>query len=71
MYKVIERFMDLQDDNYIYEVGDAYPREGADPTLERIRELASNSNKIGKPLIEEIAEKPKKKAVKKVEKTEE
>ena len=50
MYKVIERFMDLQDDNYIYEVGDAYPREGADPTLERIRELASNSNKIGKSL---------------------
>lgn len=59
MYKVIERFMDLQDDNYIYEVGDAYPREGADPTLERVRELASNSNKIGKPLIEEIPEKPK------------
>ena len=59
MYKVIERFMDLQDDNYIYEVGDAYPREGADPTLERIRELASNSNKIGKPLIEEVVEKPK------------
>ena len=59
MYKVIERFMDLQDDNYIYEVGDSYPREGADPTLERIRALASNSNKIGKPLIEEVAEKPK------------
>ena len=59
MYKVIERFMDLQDDNYIYEVGDTYPREGADPTLERIRELASNSNKIGKPLIEEVAEKPR------------
>ena len=45
MYKVIERFMDLQDDNYIYEVGDAYPREGADPTLERIRELESNVDK--------------------------
>lgn len=59
MYKVIERFMDLQDDNYIYEVGDAYPREGADPALERICELASNSNKIGKQLIEEIVEKPK------------
>ena len=51
--------MELQDDDYVYGVGDAYPREGADPTLERIRELASNSNKIGKPLIEEIAEKPK------------
>ncbi len=67
MYKVIERFMDLQDDNYIYEVGDAYPREGADPTLERIHELASNSNKIGKPLIEEIAEKPKRARKKKDE----
>ena len=67
MYKVIERFMDLQDDNYIYEVGDDYPREGADPTLERIHELASNSNKIGKPLIEEVAEKPKRTRKKKDE----
>ena len=67
MYKVIERFMDLQNDNYIYEVGDTYPREGADPTLERIRELESNSNKIGKPLIEEIAEKPKRTRKKKDE----
>ena len=67
MYKVIERFMDLRDDNYIYKVGDAYPREGADPTLERIRELASNSNKIGKPFIEEIAEKPKRTRKKKDE----
>ena len=67
MYNVIERFMDLQDDNYIYEVGDAYPREGADTTLERIRELASNRNKIGKPLIEEVAEKPKRTRKKKSE----
>ena len=67
MYKVTDRFMDLQDDNYTYEVGDAYPREGADPTLERIRELESNSNKIGKPLIEEIAEKPKRARKKKDE----
>ena len=67
MYKVIERFMDLQDDNHIYEVGDAYPRKGAGPTPERIRELASNSNKIGKQLIEEIAEKPKRTRKKKGE----
>ena len=67
MYKVIERFMDLQDDNHIYEVGDAYPREGAYPKLERIRELASNRNKIGKPLIEEIVEKPKRTRKKKDE----
>ena len=60
MYKVIERFMDLQDDNYIYEVGDAYPREGADPTLERIAELASDKNRLGVPLIEKVTGKKKK-----------
>ena len=44
-----------------------YPRECADSALERIRELASNSNKIGKPLIEEVAEKPKRARKKKDE----
>lgn len=58
MYKVIVRFMDLQDNNHIYEVDDTYPREESDPSFDRIRELASDSNKIGKPLIEEIKEEP-------------
>lgn len=60
MYKVIERFMDLQDGNYIYEIGDVYPRKGADPTLDRIRELAGKTNNIGKPLIKEEPKKKKK-----------
>lgn len=50
-YKVIYRFMDLQDFNHIYEVGDEYPRSGSETTPSRIRELASTENKIGKPLI--------------------
>ena len=58
MYKVICRFADLQDDSHVYEVGDIYPRKGSDPSFDRIRELASDSNKIGKPLIEEIKEEP-------------
>ena len=59
MYKVIVRFMDLQDNNHIYEVGDIYPRKGSDPRLDRISELAGSENKIGHPLIEEIKEEPK------------
>lgn len=50
-YKVIYRFMDLQDFNHIYEVGDEYPRNGSETTPSRIRELATTENKIGKPLI--------------------
>ena len=71
MYKVIHRFYDLKDNNHAYFVGDTFPRNGVDVNADRIAELASGKNKMGVPLIEEIPEKPKKKAVKKVEKTEE
>ena len=50
-YTVIYRFMDLQDFNHIYEVGDEYPRNGSETTSSRIKELAGKENKIGKPLI--------------------
>ena len=58
-YKVIEYFEDLQDNGRPYNVGDVFPVDGNTVTDERIAELASNRNKIGKPLIEEIVEKPK------------
>lgn len=67
MYKVIVRFMDLQDNSHVYEIGDVYPREGLEPTLGRIRELAGKNNKIGVPLIEEEAPKPKPRKRKKAE----
>ena len=59
MYKVIESFTDLQDNNYVYYVGDTFPRNGVEVGAERIAELASDKNRLGAPLIEEIVEKPK------------
>ena len=72
MYKVIKHFTDMQDNNFAYQVGDEYPRKGMSVLPSRIKELASNKNRQGVPLIEEIPdieEKPKKK--KSVEKADE
>lgn len=52
MYKVIYKFIDLQDDKHLYNVGDEYPRDGAKADKSRIDELKSKNNKIGVPLIE-------------------
>ena len=59
MYKVIKYFTDLQDNNYAYYVGDTFPHNGVEVGAERIAELASDKNRIGVPLIEEVTEKPK------------
>ena len=67
MYKVIKSFTDLQDNNYAYYVGDTFPHNGVDVGAERIAELASDKNRLGVPLIEEIEEKPKRKRKKKEE----
>ena len=72
MYKVIKHFTDLQDNNFAYNVGDEYPRKGLSVLPSRIKELASDKNRQGCPLIEEIPEveeTPKKK--KSVEKADE
>ena len=68
MYKVIKRFRDLQDNNHAYSVGDAFPHNGVEVDAERIAELASDKNRLGFPLIEEITEKPKRTRKKKDEK---
>lgn len=67
-YRVIEAFVDLLDDNHLYQVGDTFPRPGKDVTLSRINELASADNKLGTPLIK-LADKAAKNE-KKVEKKE-
>ena len=67
MYRVINRFFDLQDNNQAYSVGDTFPRNGVEVDAERIAELASDKNRLGVPLIEEIAEKPKRTRKKKDE----
>ena len=68
MYKVIKSFTDLQDNNYAYYVGDTFPRNGVEAGAERVAELSSDKNLQGVPLIEEIAEKPKRTRKKKDEK---
>lgn len=58
-YKVLRFFNDLQDENFYYETGSVYPRDGLNPSQNRIDELASADNKQGIPLIEPIVEQPK------------
>ena len=67
MYKVIKYFTDLQDNNYAYYVGDTFPRNGVEVGAERVEELSSDKNLQGVPLIEEVAEKPKRTRKKKDE----
>ena len=54
MYKAIIAFTDLQDANHIYHTGDTYPRDGLDPSQERIDELSGSANKVGCPLIAKV-----------------
>lgn len=68
MYKAIKRFKDLQDNNYVYNAGDIFPREGVVVPESRIRELSTNENRRGISLIKEISE-PKKEIVEPVEET--
>lgn len=63
MYKVIKMFTDLHDNDYKYDVGDAFPRKGVSVSEGRIAELAGSDNKQGTPLIEKVKE-PKSKAKK-------
>lgn len=61
-YKVVKHFTDIQDNNYAYNEGDMYPREGMSVLPSRIRELATDENRQGVALIVEIEEeKPKRK----------
>ena len=66
MYKVIKSFADLRS-RHVYYVGDKFPHNGVEVEAERIAELASDKNRLGVPLIEEIAEKPKRTRKKKDE----
>jgi len=56
---VIRRFSDSKDGNHVYEIGDAFPREGVSVSKDRIAELSGNENALGAPIIK--AQKTKKK----------
>lgn len=57
MYKTIKFFQDMKDNNYPYEAGDIYPREGLKVSEERLAELASDKNLRKEPLIAKVEEK--------------
>lgn len=65
--KVLRAFYDLEDDMYLYNEGDEYPREGVKPSAARIKQLQGSNNNIGEPIIEtpKPAKKPAKKQTKK------
>lgn len=50
-YVVVYRFKDLQDNDKIYRPGDEFDTSGK--SEERIKELSTTKNKIGKVLIKE------------------
>lgn len=69
MYKVIKFFNDLKDNKHAYKPGDVYPREGAETSPERVKELSGSDNRRGEPLIELVKEEPKAPAKKPAKKT--
>lgn len=52
-HKVISRFRDLQT-GHIYNVGDSFPHDGSEVKKSRLKELASDKNKLKKVLIIEV-----------------
>jgi hypothetical protein len=56
LYKVIKHFTDLQDNNYEYNVGDIYPHNKKKVFASRIKELSTDNNRRGVPLIEKVEE---------------
>lgn len=59
-YRVIEGFYDLEDPEgqsyHLYNKGDEYPREGLEPSPERVAFLMSESTRLLKPVIEKTVE---------------
>lgn len=53
-YKVIETFVDLQDGNYRYNVGDKFPHDGIEVSEKRINDLSGKNNRRKMALIEKI-----------------
>lgn len=56
MYKVVcEKFRDLTD-NHVYKKDDVFPFDGREVDENRIKELSTKKNKIGKVLIVKVEE---------------
>ncbi|EHI69789.1 hypothetical protein ACVRY7_07810 [Streptococcus ictaluri] len=58
---VIDTFIDSDDERVQYPIGSLYPREGYEPTPERVAQLRSGNNAKGVALIKKLIELPPKK----------
>lgn len=53
-YEVIKYFIDLQDNGYVYNIGDIFPRDGFIVNEARLKELSTNKNRQCVPLIKPV-----------------
>ncbi|MBF0811387.1 Rho termination protein [Staphylococcus xylosus] len=53
-YEVIKYFTDLQDNDYEYNIGDIFPRDGLIVNEARLKELSTNKNRQRVPLIKPV-----------------
>lgn len=58
MFRVIEYFEDLQDNNRPYNVGDIFPYDNREISTERLTELSTAQNRRKMPLIKEVEQAP-------------
>lgn len=54
MYKALNKFADSLDNDFVYEVGDAYPREGFEPSIFRLEQLSGFIHALGGPAVEKV-----------------
>ncbi|WP_143767897.1 termination factor Rho [Paenibacillus glucanolyticus] len=57
MYKVVLEFEEKNHNGHTYKVGDVYPKDGAEATKARLKELSSTKNKYKKVFIEAVQDK--------------
>ncbi|MGF3113214.1 hypothetical protein ACQV2X_05545 [Facklamia sp. P12945] len=62
MYKVIKNFHDAEDNEYLYNKSDQYPRNGLKPTEERIEKLVKLGFIEGS-IVKELETKTKKELI--------
>lgn len=62
-YVTIDIFKDMDDEGVEYPIGAIYPREGYEPSPERIKSFLDGSNAKGVPIIKPLVELPAKGAV--------
>ena len=70
MYKVLAYFTDMQDNDFPYNEGDIFPRDGLFVSENRLKELSGTNNRRGIKLIEFVEDEKTQEQPKPLTKTE-